>query len=182
MAAHAELRSEHQPSRRRILGTHTLRWCLTTEDLRARGFHSLVPRGPVSQFRRHLLPRISALIGVALGVGIIFLTCAFLGPGGRLYWQDTVTVPANDNATHPYDATFEGAKFSMWWPPAPQGPSTGLQGVRIQITEPSGVLDTTGTWCGSCGDGLQSWYSSDGDVGIAYTDGSLGTVTLLVAA
>jgi hypothetical protein len=163
------------------LSLDSYRTRLTEQDLRSPGLSPLVRRLSDPRFLKGSLPAFSALAGVAVGVVILVSTLTFLGPGDRLYWQDTVTVPAGDNAMHPYEVTFEGAKFSMWWPPSPQGPSTGLQGVRIQITEPSGGLDTTGTWCGSCGNGVQSWFSSDGDVGIAYSDGSLGTVTLLVA-
>jgi hypothetical protein len=100
-----------------------------------------------------------------------------------MYWTSTVTVPASATAAHPFQVAFRGASYSMWWPPAlpPGSISTGVEGVGIQITEPSGVVDETGTGCGSCGSGPQYWYSSDGSVGIGFTDDALGTVALLVS-
>lgn len=163
--------------------TDSYRTSLTEKDLRRPGLSTPVPRRPGSQFLKRSLPRLSALLGVVIGVGVLLSTLTFLGPGDRLYWQTTVAVPANANSTHPYEVAFQGATFSIWWPPAPpaNSPSTGLVGVEIRVTEPSGILESTRTGCGSCGGGPQSWYSSDGGVGISYTDGSFGTVTLLVA-
>jgi hypothetical protein len=142
-----------------------------------------VPRRPPSPTPKHSLPFIAGILGVVLGVAIVGSTFTTLGPGNRLYWQTTVTVPAGANATHPYEVAFQGATFSMWWPPAPPGnsPSTGLTGIEIRVTEPTGALDSTSTGCGSCGSGPQSWYSPDGDVGISFTDGSFGTDNLLVS-
>jgi hypothetical protein len=142
-----------------------------------------MPRPSPSRPSGRRLTLLTALIGVGLGVAVLALTFTTVGPGSRLYWQSTTDVPAGADATHPYAVTFHGATFAMWWPPAPppNSISTGLTGIELQVTEPSGVVVSTSTGCGSCGGGTQSWYSPDGGVGILYTDGSFGTVTLLVA-
>ncbi|MCI4325171.1 MAG: hypothetical protein L3K00_04740 [Thermoplasmata archaeon] len=136
-----------------------------------------------SRFSEPALPRLAALAGVALGVAMVVSTVIALGPGSRPYWQTTVSVPADANAMQPDEVSFHGATFTIWWPPAlpAHSISTGLQGVEIQIAEPSGAVDNTSTGCGACGSGVQSWYSSDGGVGVSYTDGSFELVTLLVA-
>jgi hypothetical protein len=166
------------------LQSNSVRSGRPADDLRGRGLFVPVPRRAVSPFAQRWLPRLAAVIGVALGVAIVILSTLFLvGPGNQPYWETSVAVPANANATHPYEVTFHGAIFSMSWPPSPPANSisTGVMGVEIRITESSGVLDTTATGCAECGPGTQSWYSPDGSVGIAFNDGELGTVTLLVA-
>jgi hypothetical protein len=130
----------------------------------------------------HFLPVLPPAIGVAVGISLSLLALTSLGPGGRVYWDTSVTVPTGANSTHPYAASFRGATFAMWWPYIPPGSvSTYASGITVQITEPSGVVDETSTGCEPCLTGLQSWYSSDESVGISYQDAS-GTITLLVEA
>ena len=127
------------------------------------------------------LPIVSALIGVGGGVALVLVASTSVGPSG-LYWADTIVVPSSANAAHSFNVSFHGAAFLLWWPPGPPpgSISSGLTGVSIKITEPSGAVVQTATGCGACG-GSHSWYSSDQRVGISWIDGSFGTVTLLVA-
>jgi hypothetical protein len=131
---------------------------------------------------RHL-PLLASIVGIAIGVALVLSAVFIVEANDRMYWVSSVTVPADANATNPFVVELHGASFSLWWPPAPrpETPSTGLTGVDIQITEPSGVVDKTATGCGSCGSGTQYWYSADRSVGVGFTDGSFGNMALLVS-
>lgn len=140
-----------------------------------------VSHPPRRRVRVGLLSILSMIMGGGIGVAIVIAATTSMGPD-RLYWTDDIVVPGSASATHPYGVSFHGASFQFWWPPAPPpgSASSGLTGVTVQITESSGAVDQTATGCGSCG-GSHSWYSSDGNVGISWTDESFGTVTLLAA-
>lgn len=128
-----------------------------------------------------ILPVLALTCGVLVGGAIVGVSVLTISSGG-VYWNDEVSVPSSANASNPYVVSFHDATFSMWWPEIPPGPYSGLVGVTILITEPSGVSDQTGTGCVACTFNPHSWYSNDGVVGISWYDSSAGDVTLLVRA
>ncbi len=129
---------------------------------------------------RQWLAAASVLVGVVAGSSIVAGSILVFGPSGSLYWSKQVSVPAGANESHPDQVTFHGATFTLWWPYVRPGASSGVIGVSITITEPSGAVDQTGTGCGACTFNQHTWYSDDGVVGIAWYDRAMGDVTLLV--
>lgn len=142
----------------------------------------------MSAVLRYGKPLAVALAGVLVGTVMVVLVLP-AGPfvngeqlwGGRLYYSATVEVPSSDISSEPLRVTLHGATFDLWWPKIPPGAYSGVIGVAINATEPSGVIDQTATGCAGCGWSQESWFSADGEIGITFNDHSLGTVTLLVA-
>jgi hypothetical protein len=163
--------------------TWPVTWARPTRGYGWAGSQSPMPPPSGRRLALRHLPLLSSIVGIAIGVALVLSAVFVVEANNRMYWVSSVTVPAGANATNPFVVEFHGASFSLWWPPAPQPgtASTGLTGVDIQITEPSGVVDKTATGCGSCGSGTQYWYSTDGSVGVGFTDGSFENMTILVS-
>ncbi len=126
-----------------------------------------------------VLVAVAVVGGTLVGAGLVAATTFFFGYNGT-YWSMQVSVPRSANESTPYVVSFHGATFTMWWPYVPPGASSGVIGVSIVITEPSGTSDQTGTGCAACTFTQHTWYSEDGKVGVAWYDRSMGDVTLLV--
>ena len=124
---------------------------------------------------------LSLACGVLVGMAVVGGSYLTLSPQGVVYWYVEVNVPSTANSSNPELVHFDGASFWLWWPAILPGAYSGVQGVSILVTEPSGTVDETSTGCAACG-GSHTWYSSDGAVGISWTDPSEGSLTLLVRA
>jgi hypothetical protein len=135
-------------------------------------------------------------VGVAVVIGTAGLVTAELvlhaatpSPGapvynGTTYYHTAVSVPSNATQGSPMRVTFHSAAFVLWWPYIPPGTiSTGVYGVSLTVSEPSGPVDSATSDCAACGQFSATWFSPDHEVGIAYTaaPGDLGNLTLLVA-
>jgi hypothetical protein len=136
------------------------------------------------------------LVIAAVSIGVVGLVSASvllsaLAPStptetyhGTAYYHTFVSVPPNATASQPLQVEFHNASFVLWWPEIPPGTiSSGVYGVSLTITEPSGTVDQAASDCAACGDFPETWFSADNEVGISYTasEQDLGNLTLLVA-
>lgn len=136
---------------------------------------------PSDRGRSGTLFAAALICGSLLGATLVGVS-AWYRSSGPAYWSTVVEVPTTANASSPYVVDFHGATFSMWHPVIPPGVYSGVVGLSVVITEPSGTTDQTGTGCGACGPEQQTWYSNDGSVGITWYGAGLGDLTLLVRA